>query len=997
MDLNTTAFQVLEHSAHADENVSVLFNIENVTDDLIEGVGVSFYLSRNAWISTGDHQLGSYNIESIASNAQSGVLQVELQLPTASDDFWLDDGDSTYFIGALIDNNNAIDLGSSAAYQQFVTHDAIDVTELAIPDFKGDHFSVSNFDRQADGSIVADIDFSILNVGATSTENFQVDFYISDETDNSQHPISTDDYFIGSYEVGALEGGNSTGILSTSLNVPSVFDGFWEGSGYYSLGMIINPNGESRETRANNNSNLREGLDYSINTIFHDFWVDLHGVEFNVLQENVADYQTGQNLTIDYAIRNGGLGYLAQDFNLNFYLSTDADVNTDDTFIGSQRFTDDLAAGAHGRGVADFILPDNLPALTEGRYYVGFVIDADNEVNENNEANNNSTGELFDYDGTGGSLDARHDAVPDLTNSYFNVASGGNTPGATLDVEFSASNLSHVAADPFSVGIYISNNEYISTNDLLIGTYDITTGLASYSDTGIIPHSVTLPDENSEFWRTKGNGTYFIGTITDPGNAHSEFTELNNSNLGYKLDSDVTAITGLTFTDLIGSSFAASPADGDSQLFPGELVSIDYQIGNQEERGAGEFEVEFYFSSNAYISPNDVLIGTHQVDGLDGLTTTDILNGTFELPDASHEIWSKLDGTYYFGMIIDGAQQVVEVSHQNNQNQGQHLDSDTVEVIGTNIGGEDGSLADLIGVDLEIVDGISENNVVEPGAEIDVQYSVLNAGGNFAPFFANEFFIVERDLLDTIQNLSVADVNYDTIQNLFGDEGSAFIQLEPYEFTGEQDVTLRIPENISAGHYAVVMQTDVFDEVFESNEFNNIIYTDVSIEGPDLHNEHLSLVEHFTEENPLIPGETFTAEYEIVNGGTEDIPFFAAHFYLVTEEFKNSNFDIEFSDIEYNPNINSPDFDPDSDPLFTDVFPLYGDEFTEVITLGAGHSTGRQSIHLEIPEDYNIAPGTYYLGLQSDVFDEVNEPNEFNNSLVGPTTDFVEVYIGEDV
>ncbi|MEM9275106.1 MAG: CARDB domain-containing protein [Cyanobacteria bacterium P01_F01_bin.143] len=997
MDLNTTAFQVLQNSAHADDNVSVLFNIENVTDDLIEGVGVSFYLSRNGWISTGDHQIGSYSIESIASNVQSGVLQVELKLPSASDKFWLDDSNSTYFIGALIDNNDAIDLGSSAAYQQFVTHDAIDITELTSPDFIGEHFSVSNFDRQADGSIVADIDFSIFNQGNGASDGFTVDFYISDETDNSQHPISTDDYFIGSYEVGGLANGNGTGILSTSLNVPSVFDGFWDGSGYYSLGMIINPNGESHESRADNNSNQGEGLDYSINTIFHDFWVDLHGVEFNVRQEDVATYQPGQNVTIDYAIRNGGLGYVGQDFNLNFYISTDADVNTGDTFIGSQRFTDDLAAGAYGRGVADFILPDNLPALTEGRYYVGFVIDPDQEVFENNEVNNNGTRELFDYDGTGGALDARHNGAADLSNSYFNVASGGNTPGATVDVEFSAANLSHVAADPFSVGIYISSNEYISTNDFLIGTYDVTTGLASYSDTGILSHSVTLPDENSEFWKTKGNGTYFIGMVTDPTNAHGEFTELNNSNLGYKLDSDTTSITGLTFTDLIGSSFAASAADGDSKLLPGELVSIDYQIGNQEERAAGAFEVAFYFSSNDYISENDVLIGTHQIDGLDGLDTTDFLNGTFELPDASHEIWSQLDGTYYFGMIIDGAQQVVELSHLNNQNQGQHLDSDTVEVIGTNITGDDPSLADLIGVDLSIIDGISENNVVEPGAEIDVKYSVLNAGGNYAPFFANEFFIVERDLLHTIDNLSVADVNYDTIQNLFGDEGSAFIQLEPYEFTGEQDVTLRIPENISAGHYAVVMQTDVFDEVFEANEFNNIIYADVSIEGPDLYNGHLSLEEHFTEENPLIPGETFTAEYEIVNGGTHDIPFFAAHFYLVTEDFKNSNSDIEFSDIEYNPNINSPDFDPDSDPLFTDVFPLYGDEFSEFITLGAGHSTDRQSINLEIPEDYNIAPGKYYLGLQSDVFDEVDEPNELNNSLLSPTIDFVEIYVGEEV
>lgn len=55
MDLINQAFQVSQHSARADENVHVLFNIENVTDNLIDDIGVKFYISRNSWISTGDH------------------------------------------------------------------------------------------------------------------------------------------------------------------------------------------------------------------------------------------------------------------------------------------------------------------------------------------------------------------------------------------------------------------------------------------------------------------------------------------------------------------------------------------------------------------------------------------------------------------------------------------------------------------------------------------------------------------------------------------------------------------------------------------------------------------------------------------------------------------------------------------------------------------------------------------------------------------------------
>ena len=121
MDLTTKTFQVLPHSAHADDWVDVLFNIQNNKDTLIEGVKVKFYLSRNSWISTGDYEIGSYDIHSIAGGVPSGMLKTSLHLPPAHDKFWLDDKNATYFIGALIENNNAIDLGSSSAYLEFVS------------------------------------------------------------------------------------------------------------------------------------------------------------------------------------------------------------------------------------------------------------------------------------------------------------------------------------------------------------------------------------------------------------------------------------------------------------------------------------------------------------------------------------------------------------------------------------------------------------------------------------------------------------------------------------------------------------------------------------------------------------------------------------------------------------------------------------------------------------------------------------------------------------
>ena len=978
MDLTTKTFQVLPHSAHADDWVDVLFNIQNNKDTLIEGVKVKFYLSRNSWISTGDYEIGSYDIHSIAGGVPSGMLKTSLHLPPAHDKFWLDDKNATYFIGPLIENNNAIDLGSSSAYRQFLTHDAIDIKDLYIP-VKGDHFSVSSFTQDADGNIKADIDFSLFNHGDGHADKFKVDFYISNETDNRRHPISTDDYFIGSHEVGGLESGHSTGVIHHSFNLPHGFDDFWEGSGYYSLGMIINEPGETYEShRFNKNSNQKEGLDYSINTIFQESWVDLHAVEFNVRQEDVKLYKPGQNLLIDYGIRNGGLGYLSQDFNLHFYVSTDPDINTNDIYIGSERFTDDLSAGKYGRGTVDLILPDHFPAINDGRYYVGVIVDGDNEVKENNEVNNFNTGELLDYDGTGGALDGLHNIVTELTNSYFNLLSGDYKPGGTVHLEYSAANLSHVRSDGFNVKFYLSNNEYISTNDIEIGSYDFTDGLDAYSKTGMIDLSLTLPSEDHPFWKYNGNGSYFFGAIIDPGDANPEYKESNNANMGYKFDSDVHAISGINVADLYGSHFAVYPSHGGHRTYPGQAVDIAYQITNQEVSHSGPFNVEFYLSSNPYISPNDYKIGEQLIkSGVHGFSHTGINWGTYHLPDASHEIWSNFDGTYYLGMIIDGAHQVVEMSHKNNQNQGQYLDSDTVEVVGTHP--EKG--ADLVGASLHLVDhGSSEHNPVEAGDHFKVEYSVLNTGSGDAPFFGNNFYIATEDFVKSHQPITNEDLDSHSLYGLVGDFDSFLMQLGPYDHTGTKEITLQLPHNVSsAGKHYLVMQTDDYDEVQEPDEFNNIHYVEIYLDGPaDLFNQHLAVLDNVSEDNPLQPGEIFSAEYEVVNKGGEDVPFSATHFYLLTEDYLNEHETINVEDIDS-----------------MDLYALYGDEFTEVISLEAGETTGKQEISLQIPDD--IEPGKYFLGIQSDLFEEVEESNELNNSLFAPVEDHVEIHIGDVV
>ena len=104
----------------------------------------------------------------------------------------------------------------------------------------------------------------------------------------------------------------------------------------------------------------------------------------------------------------------------------------------------------------------------------------------------------------------------------------------------------------------------------------------------------------------------------------------------------------------------------------------------------------------------------------------------------------------------------------NNQNKGQYLDSDTVEVVGTNL--QEG--ADLVGAGLHLVDNGYEHNPVEPGDKFHVEYSVLNAGSGDAPFYANNFYIVKKDFLNDHNQITDKDIDYHNVYGLLGDHDS---------------------------------------------------------------------------------------------------------------------------------------------------------------------------------------------------------------------------------
>jgi hypothetical protein len=91
----------------------------------------------------------------------------------------------------------------------------------------------------------------------------------------------------------------------------------------------------------------------------------------------------GQLFDIWFSVDNKGDAD-AGHFSVNFYVSTDTTITASDYYIGKYSIGN-LPAGSSWIGEWLRSFPGGIPA---GEYYVGYIIDADNEVEESDETNN---------------------------------------------------------------------------------------------------------------------------------------------------------------------------------------------------------------------------------------------------------------------------------------------------------------------------------------------------------------------------------------------------------------------------------------------------------------------------------------------------------------------------------------------------------------------------------------------------------------------------------
>ncbi len=389
----------------------------------------------------------------------------------------------------------------------------------------------------------------------------------------------------------------------------------------------------------------------------------------------------------------------------------------------------------------------------------------------------------------------------------------------------------------------------------------------------------------------------------------------------------------------------------------GQAINLDFSVLNNGDNSVDPFSFDIVISRDGEISEDDYKLGNYEiVDGLEAGEDSGIKSFRYFTPAANSPFWLEDNTSYTVGIRLDPEFEYFEFNEDNNSNVGLGIDYDELEV------GEFG-LSDLKGGYL----GVSDEPII-PGSTIDLAFAIQNDSTEMASPFSIDVYLSPTE--GVIGEDAVKIGTYDILGNIAGGETSGD---KRFSYTAPE-LGDPIWEN-GNGEYYVAFDIDSANQVAESNEDNNsgqgegVDFARVNVRGLERAAE--LVVTSFSAPENAEAGDTVTVEYEIENQGGAPADLFAAGFYLFGEDYLANNDSLDLADVP-------------------EVFFLQGNQSDSAFTLAPRESTGTITTDITLPENWGGygGDGEYYLGVEADVFDDVVEVSDANNSLTGEGIDY---------
>ena len=334
----------------------------------------------------------------------------------------------------------------------------------------------------------------------------------------------------------------------------------------------------------------------------------------------------GATFTLAATVRNAGSESSAAT-TLRFYQSTDANITTSDTEVGTAPVAG-LAASGSTRGSLDVSAPS-----TPGMYYYGACVDT---VTDESKSTNNCSPSLH--------ITVLPQSGPNLVVAA-SVSDSVPAAGATFSLSATVRNAGNEAAAATTLRFYRSTDATITTADAEAGT-DPVVGLAA---AGSSSQSLDVPAPSTP-------GTYYYGACVDAVTGESDTT--NNCSAAVQIK--------VPEADLV----LAVPTVSNSAPAAGAMFTLSATVRNDGDEASAVTTMRFYRSTDATITLSDTEVGTDVVAVLAPSGTSSQPVGTSSqsarlaatAAPATYYYQGELElaapltpGTYYYGACVDAA------------------------------------------------------------------------------------------------------------------------------------------------------------------------------------------------------------------------------------------------------------------------------------------------------------------------------------------------------
>jgi len=488
----------------------------------------------------------------------------------------------------------------------------------------------------------------------------------------------------------------------------------------------------------------------------------------------------GDSKSISTRIKNDG-DSSSGSFRWGLYLSTDTTITTNDLLLDDWSQSS-ISSGSTRSSTKSVTIPSS---ITGGYYYVGMIVDINNQVSESDENNND------DYDSGRVHVYELADLVPRTTSSSCSTPATG-TIGDYLDSSISIQYENDVSSShgqstgTFYWAMYLSTDSTITTSDTQVGSDQYSSSLSSGSyRTDSLSSSTRLPSNINA-------GTYYWGYILDVDSDVDEASESNN----------VRTCDQITLQEDLPDLEATSVSTSSSSATMGDTITVQYRIDNIGTDYSGSFYWKLYLSTDSTITTSDTFVDEFSESSISGGSYRSSYEYNVPIPTGMNT------GYHYLGMIADNRDGVNELDETNN-------------IVSSSSRIDIEEPADLV------PDSPSGPNSAQAGQQVSISWRIDNDGDDASGWFYWEMY------LSSDSTITTSDTKLGSTQQANSISGGSYR-------SGTYSPTL--PSNLAQGTYYFGIIADSSSRVTEGDETNNVeVGNSIYITVPDYDLEATSI------------------------------------------------------------------------------------------------------------------------------------------------------------